>query len=416
MFYSLNFVGMKSILKKGYSLGLLLLWIFFVVWFISIVNGSVTIVKTAPDDSEHKVVLHSLYLSGSSNEVLLWTTTGVESLGVYNWLIVSSGGNVGDVALSSVGWWDANSIVAWAFWWGIWWWYNNEIGSFYTAIGGWESNKTDWYNSVVVGWISNNAYIGWVVLWWNSNNAYTGWVVLWWRNNRTKWENSLVLWRVAQWFENSFAWNGVAHPNTARINADSGVLIWTVNPIDGVSLVVNWSIKLNKWSDITWAITMNDSWCITVYDWKNVHALGSSESACGVASWCQFGSTLLQNWDVVTGYVRPYDYSCSDSEVNVVCENWKISLPGDEINIYPYCYEISSDFGGGEISYSNICDINSDGIFDITDIVSYNFTYCRNLIMNWWEYDAHCDINWDGYLELPDLNSYINCKLNLLTY
>ena len=71
MFYSLNFVGMKSILKKGYSLGLLLLWMFFVIWFISIANGSITIIKTAPDDSEHKVVLHSLYLSGDSEEILL---------------------------------------------------------------------------------------------------------------------------------------------------------------------------------------------------------------------------------------------------------------------------------------------------------------------------------------------------------
>ena len=301
--------------------------------------------------------------------------------------------------LSSVGWWMDNKVKIWALGWGIWWWLNNSIRSFYTVIGGGSSNSTTWYNSVVVGWDTNKAYSWWVVLWWKLNRAYSWWVVLWWLSNNAKWENSLVLWRYAKWHENSFAWSGEAQPNMARINADSGVLIWTVTPVDGVSLVINWSIKLSKWSDITWAITMNDSWCMTVYDWKSAHALGSSESVCGVASWCQFGSTLLQNWDVVTGYDVSYATNCDVRTVQVKCENWRLKEVQGlwKGGVYPYCYNTSS-MGRGNL------DVDGNGIVYYAQdfgLVNSCGVASKCLVPS-------CDVNWDGWCNVSDVNYYNN--------
>jgi len=401
MFYFLNFVGMKSILKKCYSLGLLLLWMFLVIWFISMANWSITIINTAPDDSEHKVTLHSLYLSGNSDEILLWTTTGMESLRVFNWLIASSGGDIWGATLSSDVWWFTNKMIGGGFWLGIWWFFNKVKNWLYAAIGGGDNNMAIWKNSVIVWWSQGKAYTGWVVLWWLYNEA-GGWVILWWRRSQATWENSLVLWYAAKWHENSFARSGEAQPNKARINANSGVLIWTVNPIDGVSLVVSWSVKLSKWTNITWSITLNDSWCITVYDWKSSHALGnSSESTCGVASWCQFGSTFLQNWDVVTGYMVSYDNDCGFWQLSAKCDNWKIKSEkaGWYWAIYPYCYNVDNPNIKG-VTLTK-WDVNGDGVvmlaqdcMAINDYILGHIDRCP----------PSCDLNGDGQINNADIN------------
>ena len=173
MFYSLKFLSMKSVLKKSYLLGLSLLWIFLIVGFVSIVNW--LIIKTTPEESEHRVMLHSLYLDGDVDEVLIWTTTDVESLNILNWLSVWW-----DMKwkLGSIGWGSGNEILSSSYWWGIWWWNSNRINGWkYVVIGGWESNRAQWDNSVVVWWYNWKSENWWVVLWWLNGMGKRWWVV-----------------------------------------------------------------------------------------------------------------------------------------------------------------------------------------------------------------------------------------------
>ena len=330
---------MKSVLKKSYLLGLLLLWIFLIVGFISITNWNWNvIINTAPDDSEHRVMLHSLYLKEDVDDAFMRTDTGEKNLKVLDWLAVW--GTVSLGSMSSIVWWTGNKITS-AIWWGIWWWITNFVNLWsYSVIGGGNINKTYGDNSVAVWGYNWTARNGWVVLWWENGSGGIRWVVLGGSSN-TAWENSLAFWKNARWEKNSFAWNDKAEANTARINADSWVLIWTYNPIDGVSLVVSWSVKLGSGKAGRWAINYNGNWCITMYDWKNSHVLGkksSKEPSCGVSSWCKFGGVLLQNWDVVTGYTVSYSTNCNEKRVKITCENWNLLWW-----LYPYCYDISSD-------------------------------------------------------------------------
>ncbi len=323
---------MKSVLEKGYLLGLSLLWIFLIVGIVSVVNWLT--IKTSPEEFEHKIMLHSLYLSGNSNEVLMWTTSEEVNLKISNWLSVWW---KVEWSMSSIGWGSGNNVSS-SIWWGIWWWKKNRVKWHYSAIGGWENNVTNWDNSVVIWWYRNKVFSGWIVLWWQESQPTNG-AVLGWSGNKAM-INSLVLGQGAEWEANSFAWNGKAGLNTAMINADSWVLIWTAYPINGVSLVVSWSVKLGNGSDVVWAIKYNNSWCIVMYDGYTSHALGrSSKSVCEEGSWCQFGSALLQNGDIVTGYTVPYSTGCSTKiKTGVQCNNWNFSQ-----QIYPYCYNISSD-------------------------------------------------------------------------
>lgn len=327
---------MKSIVKKSRLLLLSLVW-FLVVWFVSIAIW-ITIINTTPDGSEHKVTLKSLYLTGAvTNEALMGASQGKNNLSINNWLIVGTGNVEWDGQLISVGWWLDNKIRSSSNGWGIWWWQRNEInGQNNSAIGWWLDNKTNWNDSVVVWWRQWQSSNGWVVLWWYAQQQASNLgVVLWGYKNKAM-ENSLVLWQSAQWNMNSFAWNSVAQPKEARINVESWVLIWTYNPIDGVSLVVSGSMKLSDGDDTVWAIRLNNSWCLTMYD-GHTHVLGKkSKSLCGVASWCQFGSVFLQDWDVVTGYSESYSTNCNDKVIPVQCNNWNLSQ-----QVYPYCYKIS---------------------------------------------------------------------------
>ena len=326
---------MKSVVKKSRLLLLSLIW-FLVIWFVSVAVW-ITIINTSPDDSEHKVTLHSLFLEGNvTNEDLIGVESGKENLDINNWLIVGTGNMQWQGELSSIWWWSGNAI--WSIHeWGIWWWKTNKVfNGYYSVIGGGSDNQTNWSNSVVVWWKTNKVFNGWIVLWWMSNTG-TNWIVLGGYKNQAM-SNSLVLWKKAAWNANSFAWNSQAEPSSARIKADSWALIWTYNPVNGVSLVVNWSVKLDDGSDIEWAIRLNSSWCLTMYD-GHTHVLGkSSKSVCGVASWCQFGSTLLQDWDIVTGYSVSYSTNCNDEVVPVQCNNWNLSL-----QVFPYCYNIDTN-------------------------------------------------------------------------
>ncbi len=388
---------MKSVLKKGYLLGLLL-WIFLVIGIVSITNWLT--INTKSDDSEQKVILHSLYLSGNvDDEVLIWTTSGMENLNVFNWLSVWW-----DVewTYSTIGWGLNNKISSSAFWWGVWWWTNNEVRNWdNSVVGGGLSNKVAWGNSVVVWWSNNTSFEGWIVLWWSWNSAYNNWVVLGGYWNRANWENSLVLWSGSEWLANSFAWNSAPQSNMARINADSWVLVWTYNPIDGVSLVVNWPVKLGSGSNVPWAINLNSSWCIMIYDGEISHALGrSSKSVCGVASWCQFGRTFLQNWDIVTGYDVSYASSCNLHTIRVKCENWRLK----EVqwlwhwDIYPYCYDVSTKNWPRER-----CDANGDWTtYYPHDFGNLVYVCARDRVC----LIPSCDFNWDGECNIGDDNDY----------
>lgn len=340
---------MKSVVKKSRLLLLSLIW-FLVIWFVSVAVW-ITIINTSPDDSEHKVTLHSLFLEGNvTNKDLIGVESGKENLDINNWLIVGDSNTVEwIVKYSSIGWgknnkmkWSTINIIGW----GIWWWENNTIDNWSNSvIGGWSTNITNGNSSVVVWWYSWNPLRWWVILWWNGSHAYDYGVVLWGRLNRAK-KYSLVLWKRAHWEENSFAWSGNAELNTARIETNSWVLIWTYSPIHGVSLVVSWSVKLGSGHDGNkWAIRLNSSWCLTMYD-GHTHVLGrKSKSMCGVASWCQFGGVLLQDWDIVTGYIVSYSTNCSGQRTQVQCNHWELSRP-----VYPYCYNIDSNpvrNGGG---------------------------------------------------------------------
>ena len=135
---------MKSIVKKSRLLLLSLVW-FLVIWVVSIAIW-ITIINTAPDDSEHKVRLHSLYLDGSvTDKDLIGVESGKKNLDINNWLVVGFDHIVGwSVRYSSIGWgernkmkWNTINITGW----GIWWWWDNTIDN--------------WKNSVIGGWYSN---------------------------------------------------------------------------------------------------------------------------------------------------------------------------------------------------------------------------------------------------------------------
>ena len=402
---------MKSIVKKSRLLLLSLVW-FLVIWVVSIAIW-ITIINTAPDDSEHKVRLHSLYLSGSvTDKDLIGVESGKKNLDINNWLVVGFDHTVEwSVKYSSIGWGRNSTNTVGIHGWGIWWWLSNKINWNNSAIGGWYTNTTNGNNTVIVWWSNWNSYRGWVVLWWDHSFAYDYGVVLWGGLNLAK-KYSLVLWKSAHWEENSFAWNGNAELNTARIEANSWVLIWTYSPIHGVSLVVSWSVKLGSGHDGNkWAIRLNSSWCLTMYD-GHTHVLGKkSKSMCGVASWCQFGGVLLQDWDVVTGYSVSYSTNCNsnDNIISVQCNNWNLSRPA-----YPYCYKIDSDprwvwwwnnWGGGNGQY-NKCDFDKDGRVtadDTTIVINYILQGLCSLEL--------CDINGDGELSSSDSSEIVNCSL-----
>ena len=298
-------------------------------------------------DEQHQWRLHRLFLWIDDNFSWLKISTWNDILEVSNWLIVWKN-KESSWSLITIWWWELNEIKDAHNSWIGWWSWNTINDAENSAIWWWIKNVARGDNSVVVWGDTNIAQNGWVVAWWRNNTANNG-LVLWWRKN-TAGKTSLVMWLDAQWLELSFAWNGKALTWTARINASGGVLIWTFDPIDGVSLVVNWPVKLGSWwnSIVTWKVEINNTWCIRSYDGTNRQVLGrqsSNSTWCKVqTNTCKFGDVELQPWDGAIGYVNPNAKDCESTG------NKKTIICGvDNFNTYyPNCYNRSSNpvYGG----------------------------------------------------------------------
>lgn len=341
-------------LNKSYFMGLFIT--FLMVWIAGIVAW-VTIINTNPNNELlHKGRLHTLYF-GNSNDVWIKVQSGASYLSVLNGLIVWDNLSASNASWSMIWWWDWNKIYAQNAW--IAWWQYNEIQNWaYSAIGWGNHNILWWENSVVAWWSGNRAWNGAVIVGWESNEWSGYWVVLWGFHNVTSGNNSLVMWSWSKWSEGSFVWNdGSAEhsqnvpENSARIDASNGVLIWTNQRTTGVRLVVNWAVKL--WSgnnNFTWEMSVDWNGCIWASDGVTGHVLGKgSESECTVITWCLFGSTLIQNGDKVTAYVKPYSTDCTGLEAReIMCNGSELCLSDwtqcgySYDKYYPYCYKVSA--------------------------------------------------------------------------
>ncbi len=316
-------------------------WLVFTYW-----DTMPTYIQVSPDKPEHTLQLHSLFLWKDATDTgASWIKTREKNLDILNGLIVWtwSKRNSSSGHLITVWWWENNVVKGNNSW--IWGWkgnkFNNNANN--SAIGWWEGNAIEWDSATIAWWQSNTAKASWVVVGWYQNTE-TEWVALWWSENKAKGKNSLVMWKKSEWEEGSFAWNDGtssnfnAPDNTARIDANSGVLIWTFTPIKWVALVVSWAIKLGKdtSSELAWEMRVND-WCIEVYDGNNWHYLGGKCWEHEDWNWCQFGKTYLLNGDTATGYVSPVSETCERKPVT--CNGWEL----DHKDYFPYCYKISPD-------------------------------------------------------------------------
>ena len=353
---------MKNKTKTNYLLGILLS-VFMIVWIINTTNWATkTVIETNPDSSKlHTPSLFSLFLWNPSNSVEMSVATWSNNLDILNWLIVWKNHTVNWSPKLSVIWWWKNNIInasyAWiGGWqeneinkwenWAIWWWYSNKI---------WTSNNAK--NWVIAWWRNNHDDGWWIILWWKYNKIASlnkGWVILWWQGN-SAWPQSLVLWSATtqnpRAWEYSFIWNQKRTTDIdfqASINAENWMLIWTYNPITGVSLVSSWAIRLwQENNNIKWWIH-NSWWCIQFYDWNVYNTLGkvSEDSGkCGINTWCQFGIATLHNWDIVTAYSVSYTGNCQNASGQVTCLNWKLVDENNQsdVFVYPYCYNLSDD-------------------------------------------------------------------------
>lgn len=316
-------------------------WLVFTYW-----NQGITIIQVNPDKPEHELHLHSLFLWKDATDTgASWVKANENNLDILNGLIVWTWTNRKDSTghLITVWWWKNNVVEGNNSW--IWGWNGNKINNGdNSAIGWWDGNIINWNSATIAWWQGNTAKESWVVVGWKSNIA-SNWVALWWSENNAKGKNSLVMWKKSTWGEGSFAWNDGsssnfnAPDNTARIDANSGVLIRTFTPIKWVALVVSWAIKLGgdtSSDELAWEMRV-DNWCIQVYDGGNWHYLGGSCNGAVDWTWCQFGKTYLLNGDTATGYEKPVDAKCSWKPVT--CNNWKLQPE----NLFPYCYEVDTD-------------------------------------------------------------------------
>ena len=311
---------MKIKNKKNYLLGILL-WSFLIIWIINKVIW-IEIDPSKIEINPHIISLHSLFL-GKNDTNYAQIKVNTWNLNILSWLVIWSGNEINTNSAWIGGWLWNKIMINWENW----------------AIWGWSGNIIDW-NFWIIGWWNNNKIMQpwWIILWWSGNTSNGG-IILWWSGN-IAWKDSLVLWSNSLWEEYSFAWNWTAQNNSARINATSWMLIWTLSPIDGVSLTVSWAIKLwNESNNITWSIFSDSEWCIKFYDWNNESTLGN---ACWINSWCQFGTIILHNWDIVEGYTDYYSTNCINKKQKVECKDWKFykSPTYNTVvsKLYPYCY------------------------------------------------------------------------------
>ena len=304
-----------------------------------------TIINTMPSNL-HEPSFTGLYLIwGETDYSWLNISPNKNFLSVLNWLIIWNNNTVFSSSLVVIGWGDTNKVNdvhnAW-----IGWGNNNQINSADNWAIGWGMNNFVAWSAWVVAWGNNNKASNWgVVVGWYNNYYNNEWVVLWWSDNWA-WVNSVVLWHKNTILNsNSFLWkdNNDIMPvqsNVASITTD-WVLIWTYEKKPQVALVVNWAVKLWNENEPTekWEIN-NKEWCIRAWDGTHSHVLGkSSESWCGAREWCQFGQTLLQDGDSMVAYSSPYASDCSSKEIEVICNNWNLSVNP----AYPSCYGTSLD-------------------------------------------------------------------------
>lgn len=335
---------MKLKIKKSNLLMLSLLSASFIIWVVSVANW-LEIKTNLEWRDQHVGRLYSLFLwtGDENNSAWIKVLPSNKNVNILNWLIVSPGSSKGTLIV--VWWWEGNNILDSNNSW-IGWWSGNRILSWdSSAIWWWIQNTVRWGNAVVMWGFKNVAQNSGIVAGWFSWTALNGGVVLGWFQNEANWQWSLVLWRNAKGKEWSFSWNANNSQNeSARIDATSGVLIWTFTPINGVSLVVSGAVKIGTtWDNrVKWRIGVNSDGCILAYNGSVERVIGKvSESKCWFATWCQFWNTILQNGESVTGYSVPYATNCKQStiEKRVTC-NWTSLTPAGYT--YPYCYKIDA--------------------------------------------------------------------------
>ena len=334
-------------IKRSYIIGISLLSLLMVVWFVNITNNTlaVDINVTKIKELWHKTRLHSLYLWGNGTWSLVLTWDSNKYLDISEWLIVWRWAN-----------WNGSGIV-------IGWWSWNTVNGKNAWIGGWYENTANWNNSVV-GWGSgNNASDGWVVVWWMGNTANQG-VVVWWVNNNTNggtilwWENnvwlsnSLVLWSNANWWDKSFSWNADnTDSESARIGGD-GLIVWSGSLTWVIKLYVDGVVKVDKEKyKKEWEIWLDNDNCLQGYDGQGYVNFWKWWT-CGSRGECQFGSIYIQSGDTVTGYVNYYEVkdginarkeNCSDKKT-LTCSNGRLlDQDGLEAKYYTSCYVIDKN-------------------------------------------------------------------------
>ena len=373
---------MKKISKKSILSWLALLWVTLIIWFVNALLIDIDNSVDLPN-----VRFHSLFLWSSS---LLYMSGDSKALRIWSWLMFW-GLDVG------IGWWSGNKIM-------------NGVNPT-KVIGWWEDNHS--YEWVVVWWFHNEAN-NWVVVWWFENQA-TESTILGWLNNRTLLGNSLAFWSGALAYEYWFSWNSDISDESkmARIDAESGVLIWTYNPVTGVNLVVNWAVKI-WWKKIEEGGVKGEiravSWCYYAFDGSNWHVINDWDiTDCGEfgLDWaCKFGNVLYSSGEVVIGYTEPYALECV--KIAWQCIWWSIFSWSEILNIYPYCYEL--DGGWSSSPWSLEWDLNGDGEFNIADI-NYFFYKCYGMMMGILPYDAEafdeCDLNDDWEINIADVNVFV---------
>lgn len=342
---------MKNTFKKSGLIWFSFLFAFWMFSFANLTNG--VIIETSPTASnQHTTRVYSLYLWDIDNTNASWirVQAGKKYLDLWNWINVWKKWEVNNInnTLVAVGWWGKNSI-GWDNSW-IAGWYNNTVNNTNSAIGWWRNNTTNWDKSVVAWGYYNSASAWGVALWWDHTTANGNGVALWGSNN-TAGTNSLVLWSKSTWNEWSFVWSdGVANisatSNSARIDAQDWVLIWTYQKIPWVKLVVKWPVKIggdNSSSWIQWEIRVI-GWCVFAYDSASRrHVLWrASWASCWEPATCVFGKTLLQQWDKVKAYKYAFTTDNCDSATAsawVTCTaGWTLSPAG---YVYPYCNKVS---------------------------------------------------------------------------
>jgi len=309
-----------------------------------------SVLNSVTTGEKHVTRLYELTLSkdGVSDGVKLNINGLKDQLNISNGIVVWNNSSA-EWSYSSIWWWTSNKIVNSKYAW-IAWWTSNEIesSSNNSVIWGWNWNLINWENAVIAWWDGNRANSFWVVIWWSNNTGRTNGVALWGQWNNAD-ENSLVMWSWAGW-NSVFAWNAKADTNSARIDAENWVLIWTTEPVPWVSLVVNWAVKINWEGDagktwVAWEIRVV-SGCFYAFDWKFWHVISQSEwDSC---TWfvstekCKFGNVYLQQWDQVTWYNATISTNCDGK--TVVCSGGVLvttTTPYRTGYDNPYCYKIN---------------------------------------------------------------------------